>query len=191
MWSQKSLIVTGGRGRPARADREKDLAQFPASRAEELVRREFRSITGRRFPTVYPSWLDGLELDGYNEELMIAFEFQGPQHTKFDPQFDRHYHDYYERVLNDQKKLQKCKENGVYLVIIDYIVPRHLLNIYIRSRLHDMCKVYPERCGDGTPLWSFSQTVYNYMPVVHHDAFRDAEKERGLDWVRKKTGVSG
>ena len=75
-------------------------APFPKSRPD-FLRRSKRSI---------------LELDGYNQSLGIAFEYQGIQH--FEPQ--RHLG---ERVTvstqeKDDEKRRRCWENGVSLVIV-------------------------------------------------------------------------
>ena len=52
---------------------------------EEICRDYFKKIFKKEFPSSYPSWLKNknrqqLELDGYCEELGIAFEHQGRQH---------------------------------------------------------------------------------------------------------------
>lgn len=192
MWA--SPPWTGGvessrlRGPLRTPDRLKNLLKWPASRAENIVRSELEKITGETFPTVYPSWLDGLELDGYNSRLGLAFEFQGPQHTRFDSKYDREYSSYYERLLNDYKKVKKCRENGVFLIIIDYIIPRHLLNIYLRSRLYDFCREYPQRCTE-LPLAVFDTQPPNYLPVIYHRPYRNESLESSLESIRIKTSV--
>jgi hypothetical protein len=163
--------------------RVKDMDKSPASRAETSCRRELETLTGEKFPTMYPSWLDGLELDGYCEKLGLAFEYQGPQHTKYDKKYDKRYEDYYERVLNDEKKIRLCLENSVYLIIVDYIIPRHQLNTYLRSRIYDACQMFPRICGE---LPALSYKLPNYIETVRHDPYHNEELERDLEWVRKK-----
>ena len=63
------------------------------SRGEELVRKAFESKFNKPFPKIKPKWLINpqtnyrLELDGFNEELKIAFEYQGMQHYKIVSKF--------------------------------------------------------------------------------------------------------
>lgn len=44
---------------------------------EAITREVLQIYFNAMFPTVRPKWLGGLELDGYNEELNIAFEYDG------------------------------------------------------------------------------------------------------------------
>lgn len=125
-------------------DEYKDLNTYPASKFETYVRGKIEKLTGKRFPCVYPCWMRykgrRLELDGYNEELKLAFETQGPQHTKFSSKTDPLYSKFLRRIENDQMKLELCEKNGVGLIIIDYIVPKHLIGSYIRSRIYDIAE---------------------------------------------------
>lgn len=182
----------GGAGEPRSRKRTstrlKDMSMYPASKAEQACRVELEKLTGEKFPTAYPSWLGGLELDGYCEKLRLAFEYQGPQHTRFDKKYDKRYEDYYERVLNDEKKIRLCRENGVYLIVVDYIVPRHQLNTYLRSRIYDACQEIPAMCQTGI-MSTLAYRLPNYIDAVKHDPYHHEEWERDLAWIRKKTGV--
>ena len=64
-----------------------------------------------------------MELDGYNEELKTAFEYQGIQHRK--KAFGRSEEELRKIQEEDAYKLQNCKENGVILLQIpdDEILP--------------------------------------------------------------------
>lgn len=192
LYNDDVIIVAGGAQRRARVttkrqDRLKDLSAFPPSKAEQRVRAELERLVGAKFPTVHPSWLDGLELDGYNKGLKLAFEFQGPQHTRFDKKYDKDYATYYERILNDEKKRRRCLQNGVFLINVDYIVPQHLLSLYLKSRLHDYCK-FMKGCGEGA-LHAYNDPPDNYMREIHHELYRNPDWEASLEWVRQKTGI--
>jgi hypothetical protein len=77
---------------------------------EVYVRAILEETFGKPFPSVQPDWLMGekgraLELDGYCEELALAFEYQGPHHGS-DPAVQR----------NDRLKRQVCMRLGITLV---------------------------------------------------------------------------
>lgn len=123
-------------GAPRRKSTIKDLVEFPRSKSEARAIEILEELTGEKFPTVVPSWL-GLELDGYNADLKLALEFSGPYHTKWYPAMEP-YEKYYERLRNDIRKRQKCKEMGVDLIVLDMSVGPHNYRNYIASRLYDM-----------------------------------------------------
>ena len=50
-----------------------------AGRSKNLCRDLLTSYTKLEFPSMRPKFLKGLELDGYNKEWKIAFEYQGEQ----------------------------------------------------------------------------------------------------------------
>jgi hypothetical protein len=91
------------------------------SKSEEICRTIFEQLFGVEFIKVRPKWLRNsrgrqMEIDGYSEELRIGFEYQGIQH--FSKQF--YGASLEQRILDDEVKARLCKENGVYLFIIDY-----------------------------------------------------------------------
>lgn len=67
--------------------------------------------------------LNGFELDGYNEELKLAFEYHGKQHYEpvefFYSRGDLSFED---RIERDRQKEQLCEELGIDLLIIPYTV---------------------------------------------------------------------
>jgi hypothetical protein len=132
------ITIYGG---GALGDRMKDIKKHPRSKFETRVAEAFEKVTGKPFPTVYPAWLNfngrHLELDGYNEELGIAFEAQGPLHTKFYPTVED-YKSYYNRLEADKAKIDLCAKNNVHLILVDIVTPRHLLPEYVASRLFDI-----------------------------------------------------
>ena len=139
-------IVSGG-GRQSRGRHSprhtivKDLTRHPRSKSEALIIEILEKITGKPFPTVLPAWLlykgRQMELDGYSEELGIAIEFSGPQHTKYYASKES-YENYMERVEKDKEKIRLCKEHNVKLFVIDMSIPRHHWREYLLSRLFDI-----------------------------------------------------
>jgi hypothetical protein len=87
------------------------------SKSEEMARAAFQQIFGMSFPKKRPKWLRNsrgrqMELDGYNAILGIAFEYQGIQHYKkgfFGGDIEQ-------RIADDQRKVELCKENQVTLM---------------------------------------------------------------------------
>ena len=58
-----------------------------------------------------------LNLDGYNEELRIAFEHQGIQHYRFDPFFhNNNKNNFIEQQKRDLLKQELCIKNNVILI---------------------------------------------------------------------------
>ena len=63
-----------------------------------------------------------MQLDGYNEELKLAFKFHGIQHFNVVP---KHFHpngkaDLDSQKSRDQKKRNICKDQGIDLIEISY-----------------------------------------------------------------------
>jgi hypothetical protein len=147
-------------------DIHKDLTLQPASKFENLTRLKFETLTGHKFPTVYPSWLiykrRQLELDGYNSKLHLAFECQGPQHTGF-TKMDPAYHRYLRRLENDAAKKRLCELRGVGLCIIDHVVPKQILGSYIRSRIYDVA------CWWTANGWSDRAAALGHLAVKAPD----------------------
>jgi hypothetical protein len=80
------------------------------NKGERIVRAIFEATFGAKFPKSRPAWLRSpkarsLELDGYNEHLQLAFEYQGP------------HHDQNANVkLHDQLKRDACSGRGIRLI---------------------------------------------------------------------------
>jgi hypothetical protein len=64
--------------------------------------------------------LEGLELDGYNSPLKLAFEYHGEQHYYFIKYFHRNKKGFERRKELDLIKVKKCLELGIRLVVIPY-----------------------------------------------------------------------
>lgn len=91
------------------------------SRSEAICRIYLEKMFNRKFIKCRPKWLLGkkgvpLELDGYCEELSLAFEHQGPQH------YNEHFR-FFSKSTTDLKERDKlkrkiCKKQGVRLIEI-------------------------------------------------------------------------
>lgn len=67
--------------------------------------------------------LNGFELDGYNQDLQLAFEYHGKQHYEhIDFFYSRGDMNIEDRKERDRLKEELCKELGIDLLIIPYTV---------------------------------------------------------------------
>jgi hypothetical protein len=118
------------------------------SSKEEECRAIFEELLGASFPTKRPSFLRNpdtgrnLELDGYNADLKVAFEYNGAQHYDFPNTFHRTREDFDRQVARDRFKENKCKELDIELVSIPYTVETKDLPKYIMRRLKKLHLIY-------------------------------------------------
>ena len=109
---------------PARFDKIKSGHWCPhcsGSKSEELCRKIIEKYLCEPFPNVRPKFLEGLELDGYNKDLNIAFEYNGIQHYEYNEHFHRGDPELFEKQKErDLKKYAICAERGINLIIIPY-----------------------------------------------------------------------
>ena len=89
---------------------------------ERIARSAMEQLFDTGFPHAYPKWLkpkngNQLELDGYNEELKLAFEHNGIQHYEIDGYFIKTKSQLNKRKRIDQFKVDTCKQNGVALIV--------------------------------------------------------------------------
>lgn len=110
------------------------------NKTENRCREIFENIFKKPFPTTRPDFLRrsngyALELDGYNSQLKLAFEYNGQQHYNFVPKFHKNPDDLKEQKVRDNHKKFMCKQAGVTLITIPYTVKWDNLESYIRSKL--------------------------------------------------------
>ena len=105
------------------------------NKGERIVRAIFETTFGGKFPKSKPGWLVSkkgrkLELDGYDQELKIAFEYQGPHHYSDD--------DYVK--ARDAIKRQACAERHVRLIEIDAIKRPYPADNVLSKVVEAFCK---------------------------------------------------
>ena len=91
---------------------------------EEKVRETIEKMTGHKFPRCRPAFLKGrgrvpLELDGYCENLQIAFEYQGKWHY-LPGHWSNGVDSLREQKLRDDRKRKACQRQGVLLICVPY-----------------------------------------------------------------------
>jgi hypothetical protein len=81
-------------------------------------------ITGKAFPKKKSVFANNRwELDGYNDELKIAFEQQGIQHYQYLPHFHRNgIVDFQNQQERDESKRKQCIELGIRLIEVSYLL---------------------------------------------------------------------
>ncbi len=91
-----------------------------------------REIMERLFGCTFPPYNDLqilrnpttgrlLQLDGYNEQKRVAFEYHGPQHYKFVKLYHQNNIQHFENLkARDVLKLRLCDENQLSLIVVPY-----------------------------------------------------------------------
>jgi len=90
---------------------------------EEICRDYFQALFNAPFLRTRPDWLrnkddNGLELDGFNEQLKIAFEHQGIQHYELVPHFQKSEEAFEKLQQHDEIKRQLCEKRDILLIEI-------------------------------------------------------------------------
>lgn len=105
------------------AQRVRTFRKVRENQCREIFERIFAP---RRFPTARPPFLVNpstgrcLELDGYNEDLALAFEYNGYQHYEYPNCFHRTRREFEDQLRRDQLKIELCRKQGVRLVSIPH-----------------------------------------------------------------------
>jgi len=116
------------------------------SKSENLCRQIIEELTNKKFPSIRPDFLRhektgrNLELDGYNEELKLAFEYNGKQHYEYIPSYFHREgeHKFIKQQERDKLKIEICNKLGIKVIVIPYqydYTDEDKLRSYIKSLL--------------------------------------------------------
>lgn len=83
----------------------------------------------------YPKTGKNLELDVFNQDLMIALEYDGVHHRKYTEFFHKSEQDFIEQQERDRYKEERCKELGITLIRVPDTVKYEDLEEYIKKEL--------------------------------------------------------
>lgn len=76
-----------------------------------------------------------LELDGFNQDLMLAFEYNGYQHYNYPNRYHKNYKEFTNQIENDRYKKRMCPYLGITLLIIPYTISDEDIPLYIANLL--------------------------------------------------------
>lgn len=108
---------------------------------EQFTCKAMEKIYGVPFKSAWPPWLinpesgERLEIDCYNDDLMIGAEYQGYQHYTFPNTYHKTIDQFHKQLRHDAYKRQLCDNYGVFLIPVPYTVPNHLIEDHIRQYL--------------------------------------------------------
>ncbi len=116
--------------------------------SERFCRKIFETVFNKAFPKARPKWLvndrtNQMELDGYNEELGLAFEYQGIQHYEYVAFFHQCKKDLERRKRDDKKKRLLCNQKDVILIEIPYTIQKKLILEYIIKQFEQKKIIIP------------------------------------------------
>ena len=89
--------------------------------SESMCREVLEDIFKMPFIKRRFDFMERLELDGYCENLQIAFEYNGLQHDKYIPHFHRNgIEDFEKQQERDRRKRELCDKNDITLITIPH-----------------------------------------------------------------------
>jgi hypothetical protein len=131
------------------------------------------------FPKIRPEWLidkegNKLELDGYNEDKKIAFEYLGIQYYEHESYFYKSEDDFKKRLEYHKIKIKSCEKQKIKLLIIPYDISLNELPKYI----YDLC-IENKLNIDENKLKDFDK--FNYISCINkmNEVKNKIEKNKG------------
>lgn len=121
-----------------------NTSQKRISKGEQITKDALESIFNKPFISVRPDWLRNpktnrcLEIDCFNEELMLCVEYHGEQHYKFPNRYHLNETEFKEQVYRDVWKKETLKNMGYSVIIVPYDVPYDDIYNYILERVKKM-----------------------------------------------------
>jgi len=114
------------------------------NKGEEACRQVFERIFNRPFVRIRPDFLKNdctdlnMEIDGYNEDLKLGFEYQGVQHYKYTPYFHKDINDFNKQIYRDNLKRELLEKDGVKIIYVPYSVEHEKMEDYVKDELKRM-----------------------------------------------------
>lgn len=117
------------------------------SKMEEMCRDIFEKLYNRPFKPTRPEFLKNpatgknLEIDGYNDQLKLGFEYNGKQHSEYTNYYHSKENEFTYQVLKDDFKNKRCQQLGITLINIPHYIVEYRLKDYIIDRLRKAGKL--------------------------------------------------
>lgn len=147
---------------------------------ERICRIYCETIFQNKFPSKWPHWLrvgkTKMQLDGYCEELNVAFEYRGQYHYMIDV-YSESIYKLSKIQERDRKKENLCRRHGVKLIVIPYFVKLEYLEEYILRK----CKNLGLRVSNSLHTFDLSD-LYNHSWLSEA---RKIAEERGGKCISK------
>lgn len=144
-----------------------------SNKTENLVRQFLETVFKKPFKGASPEWLQQKGqrkriLDGYNEELALAYEYHGEQHFNHIPHFhDRNHKTFEAQQKRDLAVRNKCKKNKIKLIEIKYLEDGYSkvsFIQYIRSEVEKQLQItIPEEVIQEFEKLPFATSKINEM----------------------------
>lgn len=116
---------------------------------ENVMRVALEFLTNKPFVKIRPPWLRNpltgrcLEIDAWNEELQLACEFQGYQHTVFPNCFHKSYDEFERQQQRDKVKAQRLEELGIRLLEVPHTVGVDAMQSFVAEKLSQWDLLWP------------------------------------------------
>lgn len=113
------------------------------TKGEKKCREVFEKLFQKSFEKVRPDFIKNdcteksLEIDGYNQELKLGFEYQGVQHYKYTPYFHKSQNDFEKQQYRDSLKREECKKHGIKIIEVPYTVDIEDIEDFIVKKLKE------------------------------------------------------
>ena len=110
------------------------------SLSEKLFRIIIEKFFNCEFPSCRPEWLKNkygnrLQIDGYNEELKIGFEYQGEQHFIFSSHFYKTIEKFERNKQNDRTKKKILSNKNIFMFYPTYKLKKENYLSFIYSKI--------------------------------------------------------
>lgn len=153
--------------------------------SENICRQIIEQLYNKNFPSCWDiikrEGKRSLQLDGYNPDLKIAFEYQGEQHTFgwFNPDKNRQQKLLEEIKERDREKKQICRNKDILLLEINYYKNIKNTQDLISQTINDLKKSY-KKAGYIIPDYISNIKVENIkidLSKISHLVLRQKEVE--------------
>ena len=130
---------------------------------EQICRAVLQNAFQQKFNKIKPKWLLNsrgkvMELDGYNKNLNLAFEYNGIQHYKHNNFFHQGERSLKRQQEDDDVKVRICLAKNVNLIVIPYNISKENLATFIFNK----CKYFGYKKNQNNFFWNYSDLEHRF-----------------------------